>query len=474
MADILYPAHPVLIVDDELSSSLTLEALLNDLGITHTLICKDSREVEKILTTCTVSLILLDLQMPYISGEELIPIIRQKVPEIPIIIFTVNEDVQSAVRCMKKGVYDYFIKNKSAERLQPVLCKALEIAELKMVHKNLERKMLAPAIEHMEAFAGIVTRHQCMLAIFEYLEAVAPSTETVLITGETGTGKELIAKAIHTVSGRKGEFVAVNVAALDDTQFSDTLFGHGPGAFTDAKTPRKGLVELAQGGTLFIDEIADLGLDTQQKLLRLLEEREYRPLGIDHPRISNAKIVTATNKDIKKLIAAGKFRHDLYYRLNTHAIHLPPLRERKEDISILINFFVEEAARENNKKKPAVPEDVHEILLQYDYPGNVRELRALLYDAVIINKTGILSCEYFLNKLAFDNEALQTRVINPKSKHEIVFPEVLPTVKELKDLLYAEALKRVNGNKKIAAQILGVSRQAIIKRSNSELSREKI
>lgn len=467
MKESLYPFYPVLIVDDQMSSLRTMEELLKEWGITNVLLCDDSRHVQRLLTNEPVSLILLDLLMPHLSGEDLIPLLRQQVPETPIIVITAAEDVERAVRCMKKGVYDYFIKNKADERLQAVLRKALEITELKFVQKKLEQKILSPHIERPELFSGIVTRHPGMLSIFEYIEAIAPSSETVLITGETGTGKELIARQIHEASGRRGEFVAVNVAALEDTQFSDTLFGHAPGAFTDAKNSRKGLVELAQGGTLFIDEIADVNPDIQQKLLRLLEEKEYRPLGVDHPRISNARIIAATNKDLHKLIKMEKFRHDLYYRLHIHMIHLPPLRERSEDIPLLTDFFIGEIARENHKTRPQVPVDVYEALSLYPYPGNVRELRAVISDAVIANRTGSLAAEYFKDRLVLREEHASTDFVKKTEPEQVIFPRALPTLKQLKKILFTEALRRTNGNNKMAAQLLGISRQAFTKRSHA-------
>lgn len=465
MSESRYPYHPVLLIDDALPSLLTMKELLEEAGITHTLTCNDSREVERLLMEQSVSLILLDLCMPHINGEDLIPLIKRFQPEIPIIITTVTEDAEVVVRCIKKGAYDYLIKHKLKTRIQTVIQNALEVSELRQTRKSLEKKILAPHIEQPEFFSHIITCNPAMYAIFEYIEAVSRSSETVLVTGESGTGKECLAKAIHKASGRKGEFVAVNVAALDNTQFTDTLFGHGAGAFTDAKGPRKGLVELAQGGTLFIDEIADVSLDAQQKLLRFLEEKEYRPLGIDHVHFSNAKVIAATNKNIQQLIKLGQFRHDLFYRLNTHAIQIPPLRERKEDIPLLINFFAEKTALENNLKVPAVPDAVCQLLTFYAFPGNVRELRSLIIDAVITNKTGELSVRHFKTKLSGLAEISVPEIEQPVEK--IAFPKTLPTIKKTLNMLIKEALSRVKNNRKMAAQMLGITRQALERRLNT-------
>jgi DNA-binding NtrC family response regulator len=465
MSESIYPLYPVLIVDDEISALLTIEELLHEFGITNTRKCDDSRQVENLLTSQEFSIILLDLYMPHLGGEELIPVIRQMVPDIPIIIITASNDVHTAVECMKKGVFDYVVKSKADARLQPIIHKAIEIFELKNTQKKLERKLLTPRLDHPEVFSTIITRNRKMLSIFKYIEAVSGSSETVLITGESGSGKELIAKAIHKACGRKGEYVPVDVASIDASQFSDTLFGHAPGAFTDAKGVRKGLVEIAQGGTLFIDEIADVSLDVQQKLLRFLEEREYRPLGVDHPKISNAKLVAATNKDIPKLIKSNQFRHDLYYRLNVHSIQLPPLRERKDDIPLLVDFFIKDAAEENNKSVRRFSGKAYELLTRYDYPGNIRELRSLVFDMVITGISEEEAYEHFRNKLMIDEKALMSDCTF--SANSVVFPETLPTLRQLKGLLYDEAMKRVKGNKKQAARLLGISRQAISKRMSS-------
>lgn len=472
MAELLYPSHPVLIIDDEMPSLLTLEAVLNELGISHIILCDDSREAEKLLAEQTVSVILLDLKMPYISGENLIPVIKQKAPDAPIIIVTASTDVQSAVRCMKQGVYDYLLKNDTDERLRPVIRKALEIYELKQLNRHMEEKLRSPRIEHEDLFSSIITRSIKMLEVFEYIEAICHSPATVLITGETGTGKELVAKSIHTASGRKGEFVAINVAALDEAQFADTLFGHTPGAFTDAKGSRKGLVELAQGGTLFFDEVADISLETQQKLLRLLEEREFRPLGVDRSRISTARIVAATNKNLLQLVKSGAFRHDLFYRLHTHTIRLPPLRERQGDIPLLITHFITEAAKENDLKAPMVSADALELLTNYPYPGNIRELRALLYDCVLACKGKEITAAYLNKKYIPEQGADRSQASKENLAQEVIFPEVLPSLRQLKQLLFKEAIRRVNGNKTMAAKLLGISRQAIMKRSQVSRTRE--
>ena len=264
----------------------------------------------------------------------------------------------------------------------------------------LKQCLLGDSRHQREAFAEIITRDKAMGAVFRYVEAVAPSPYPVLITGETGTGKELVARAVHRLSARSGEFVAVNVAGLDDTMFSDTLFGHTKGAYTSADRPREGLITTAAEGTLFLDEIGDLAVASQVKLLRLLQDGAYHPLGADRPRQSRARIVVATNCDVLQAVNAGTFRKDLYYRLRTHHVQLPPLRERTGDLPLLVAHFVEKAALAVGKPTPTVPLALHQLLKSYCFPGNLRELEAMIVDAVARQRGRILSLESFKNAMS--------------------------------------------------------------------------
>ena len=299
----------------------------------------------------------------------------------------------------------------------------------------------------------------------------APSDLPVLITGETGTGKELLALSVHTVSHGQGELVAVNVAGLDDTMFSDTLFGHTKGAFTGADQARSGLITQAADGTLFLDEIGDLAIPSQVKLLRLLQEGTYYPLGADNPRQSSARVIVATNVDIVERVNAGAFRKDLYYRLRAHHLHVPPLRERQEDLSLLINHFLENAAQELNKPTPTPPMELYRLLKTYAFPGNVRELEAMIFDAVAQHQGGVLSLKTF-KSITFDRRNAPDD--GPQASDALenlssLFPDCLPTLKEAEQALITEALQRADGNQGIAAGMLGLTRQAL----NKRLTRQK-
>jgi two-component system nitrogen regulation response regulator GlnG len=315
-----------------------------------------------------------------------------------------------------------------------------------------------------EAFAEIVTQDPAMFAIFRYIEAIAPSPQPVLITGETGTGKELVARALHRLSQRPGELVAINLAGLDDALFSDSLFGHARGAYTGADRLREGLLTTAAEGTLFLDEIGDLTIPSQVKLLRLLQDGTYYPLGADQPRQSRARIIVATNADVVPGVAAGSFRKDLYYRLRTHHLQLPPLRSRAGDLPLLVRHFVDAAARVLNKPVPAIPPSLYPLLKTYCFPGNIRELEAMVFDAVTRHKGTVLPLQSFRNAIGVKPSLNDSELAEPSAAW--TFPDQLPTLNEAEKTLITEALARAEGNQGVAAGILGISRQALNKRLN--------
>ena len=348
-----YPDFGVLLVDDEpawlRSLSLTLERAA---GITNILTCQESRQVPELLANGEVGLVLLDLTMPHLSGEEILEIITEKFPEVAVIIISGLNQVETAVRCIRLGAYDYFVKTAEEDRLVAGVLRAIRMQELQQENREMSRHLLTGGLRRPEVFAPLVTGDRGMQTIFAYIEAVARSPQPLLITGESGVGKELLAQAAHTLSGCRGPLISVNVAGLDDTVFADTLFGHLRGAYTGADQARKGMIEEAAEGTLFLDEIGDLSIPSQVKLLRLLQEGEYFPLGSDRPRRLKARIIVATHCDLADKERNGTFRRDLYYRLRTHQVHIPPLRERKGDIPMLLDHLLELAARALGKKKP--------------------------------------------------------------------------------------------------------------------------
>ncbi|MCU0601674.1 MAG: sigma-54 dependent transcriptional regulator [Desulfobacterales bacterium] len=466
MSRTIYPQLPVMLVDDEAQALTSFEVTLRSAGVNHIMTCGDSREVMTVLGRQEIEIMLLDLWMPHVSGEELLRQIAAEYPDVPVVIVTGADDVETAVKCMKQGALDYIVKPVEKSRLVSSVKRGIELRELHRENQLLKARVLSDRVSRPEAFADIVTLSPAMRAVFQYAEAVAPSPRPVLVTGETGVGKELVARALHVLSGRKGGFVPVNVAGLDDHVFADTLFGHKKGAFTGAMEGRPGLLEQAASGTLFLDEIGDLSAVSQVKLLRLLQDGEYLPLGSDVAKRSDARILVATNQDLEAARNAGRFRKDLYYRLCGHHIHIPPLRDRPEDLAVLLDHFLGKAAESLGRKKPTPPDELTKLLAVYHFPGNVRELESMVYNAVSLHGSGKLSMEAFKAEI-FKRQPGLAGAVEPKpdeTASQLVFPEQLPTLRQIEQLLVDEALRRSGGNQSIAAAMLGITRQALNKR----------
>jgi len=465
-----YPVDPILVIDDEEAILLSIDTILQLAGFNNVITCSDSRQVASLVQQRTPSVVLLDLNMPHLNGEAIIEQMAASHPRVPVIVITGRVDAETAVDCMKSGASDYIVKPVEEERLLSTVKKALRtIAQPSPDDATGGDRHL----KNPEAFAAIVTASPRMYAIFRYIESIATTGQPVLIRGETGTGKELVARAVHTLSERTGPFVAINVAGLDDNVFSDTLFGHIRGAFTGADAGRPGMIEKAAGGTLFLDEIGDLTPASQVKLLRLLQEDEYLPLGSDSVRRSSARIITSTHVDLWDRQTKGQFREDLHYRLRTHRLRMPPLRERKEDLPPLIDHFLEKAARTLNKLHPKVPAELITLLETYPFPGNVRELQAMIFDAMAQHKNGILALTAFREHIALvrrQEEKLPQR--STEAGQPFTAAEPLPNIKQATRMLIEEAMIRANNNQSIAASLLGISQQALSKRLKS-LSQEK-
>lgn len=466
MNDIGHISTPVLLVDDEIQTLISYSIILKSTGIKEIVTIEDSRQVMPFLSKQRVSLIVLDLSMPFISGQELLTEINRDFPEVPVIIVTATNDIETAIECMKKGAKDYLLKPIEKNRFISSVERVLEIRDLQKEVSTLKHYLLTDDLKNPSAFSHIVTVSKKMQTIFKYVEAIAGSPFPILITGETGVGKELIARSIHLSDPDSKNFVAVNVAGLDDTMFSDTLFGHRKGAFTGADSHREGLILQAEGGTFFLDEIGDLNTQSQVKLLRLIQEKEYYQLGSDLPKKTNTHVVVTTNRDLKNIVNDGKFRKDLYYRLSAHQINIPPLRERKEDIPFLLYHFLEEASKSMNKQKPSSPSELITLLSTYNFPGNIRELQAFVYDAVARHKSGILSMESFKNVINKEKGSLNQDSSADREEEASAdqFLNNFPTLKKAEEYLINRALNQAKGNQGIAASILGITRQALNKR----------
>lgn len=462
----LYPAHPVLLVDDEEDILAVLKTALALAGITNTILCSGGSAALDLAQRREFEAVLLDVLMPGLKGDEILEELLRVQPDLPVIMVTGVDDVDLAVSCMRKGAYDYIRKPADSERIVSALNRAFELRTMRRERRNLSAGFLNPAPPKSEAFGELVTHSPAMLRIFQYCEAVAASPEPVLITGETGVGKELLARAIHAASARSGEFVAVNVAGLDENAFSDTLFGHVRGAFTGADRARGGFMERAAAGTLFLDEIGDLPLPTQIKLLRVLQERVFYPMGSDRSKPLTARIISATNRPIDELKNPQRFRADFYFRIATHSLTIPPLRQRPEDIAPLVDHFLAQATKTFGVAIE-FPSQAIELLFEHSFPGNIRELRGLVYDMAGRSQNDQPGLEALMEKISQSRPAL-----SPAAQDQMFSTFMrLPTLQESSEALVAEALKRARGNQRRAAHFLGITPQALssrLKRRSSD------
>lgn len=458
----LTPVNPLLLVDDEDSWLQSFKATLRSQGIDNVVILNDGTKVMKTLAERKFCAVAIDLMMPNVSGEELIPLIVEEHPELPVLVISGLNEIKAVVNCIRKGAFDFIVKTEDRNTLIAGVRHAIEIFELRQENNSLQQRFFKEVPDRPEYFSEIITAHKDMIAIFKYIEAISETSRAVLITGESGVGKELVARAVHKASGRKGDFVAVNIAGLDDNILSDTLFGHKKGAFTGANEARIGLVEKAKNGTLFLDEIGDMSSLSQTKLLRLLQEKEFMPLGSDMAKRSSARIVTATHQPIAEMQAQGRFRKDLFFRLRGHILQIPPLRNRMEDLPLLISHFAEEVKAETGMDLNVPVHEIADVLGGYSFPGNIRELQHMVHDAASFCRDGELKPKYFKKLLDASGDVGRIESV-PSSTESVSFGTRLPTLHDVRAKLIAEALRRTKGNQSSAAQLIGVTRQAISK-----------
>ncbi|MGL1888901.1 MAG: sigma-54 dependent transcriptional regulator [Reichenbachiella sp.] len=436
----------VLLIDDEDSILDISVEMLKSAGFKSVHTLNRSDDAIPFLENNDIDIVTIDLNMPDISGEDLLVKIALNFPHISVIIMSGVVDLDTVISCMKHGAKDYITKPVTFERLTTTILNASKEIRLRKENKRIQSKLLEGSVEHEEAFESLVTQSQYMQSIFAYAEAVATSELPVMITGETGTGKELMAKAIHDIRHKDERFVCCNVAGIDDVAFSDTLFGHLKGSFTGADSDRVGLIEKAQGGTLFLDEIGDLAKESQVKLLRLLQEGEYYPLGSDEPKKSDAWVVVATNCELGN---DSNFRKDLYFRLNAHRIELPPLRDRPEDIPLLVKHFVTKYSDKTTEEEiEGLVIEIEEALAHKSLEGNIRELQGFVADMVLTG--GALKMP--TREVGLNNSELE--------KVSLSFDR-FPKMNEMKNQLIAMALEKSGGNKAEAAKLLGVSSQTV-------------
>ena len=440
----------VLIVDDEVGTRESLRMILkNDYEL---FLAKNAEEALLQFKEQCPDVILLDIILPDLDGLKVLEKIKQKEPEAIVIMITATRTVKTAVEAMKLGAYDYITKPFDMDELCLVISRALTTQALEK-----EVKYLREEIDKSFGFENIIGRSKVIEDIFKMVRQIADSKSTVLIMGESGTGKELISRAIHYNSNRRNfPFVTINCAAIPETLIESELFGHEKGAFTNAIERKLGRFEVAQQGTLFLDEIGELSLTTQSKILRFLEEKEFTRVGGSKTIKVDVRLITATNKDLTQLLKKGSFREDLYYRINVVPILIPPLRERKEDIPLLLDYFVRKFNQENNKSVKGVSKEASELIMNYEWPGNVRELENLIERVIALTSNEYIQA----NELPFSLiniskiNGLKEYILNGKVSF-------LKAEEEFERGIILDVLKRTNYVQSHAAEILGISRRIL-------------
>jgi DNA-binding NtrC family response regulator len=434
----------ILVADDEKNIREGLrEALALD-GY-EVLTAADGREAQDIVNRGEVDLLVTDLKMPRLSGEELLKNIASQFPTLPVIILTGHGTIESAVQAMHDGAYDFLTKPVNLDRLSLLARRALASRELALQNRAMQEEL-----ERRSGFASIIGRSAEMKQVFEMVRQVAPSRSSVLITGESGSGKEMIAEALHYNSPRKDKaFIKVHCAALTETILESELFGHEKGAFTGAIARKRGRFELAHLGTLFLDEIGEINQNVQIKLLRVLEEKRFERVGGEETIEVDVRLIAATNRDLKEAISRGIFREDLYYRLNVVNIHVPPLRERKEDIPLLAAAFLREFAQENGKAIEGIDAKARLALYNYSWPGNVRQLRNSVESAVVMARAATVTME-----------DLPPNIRGEPGEDSLRLP-LGTSLADVEKEVIRSTLAREAGNKSRTAEILGIGRKTL-------------
>ncbi len=443
----------ILIVDDEKHTRDGLMAALEDDYDVY--VARDAEEAFRLLDSEKFDIVLTDLRM---AGKSGLKVVEKTVslPDKPIcIMMTAYGNVETAVEAMKRGAYDFLTKPLNLEKLEILIKRALQSKQVEKENVSLHTRL-----DKKYSFQGIVGHSQALQLVIEQVQQVAPSKATILLTGETGTGKELIAQMIHQNSPRaRGPFVPVHCAALPTNLLESELFGHEKGAFTGAAEKRLGRFEAAEGGTLFLDEIGEIDASTQVKLLRFLESKTFERVGSIKPITVDLRLVCATNRDLLKMVGKGEFREDLYYRLNVIPIHLPPLRERREDIPVLLNHYISYFANENNLPPVQLSPEALAILETYAWPGNIRELRNFCENSVVMRQGGVLS-PYDLDPRFLQKERPEGLRDSSSAPNAFIMQNPLSKEENEKRLL-RNALVEAKGNRTQAARLMGISRRTL-------------
>lgn len=436
--------YSILIIDDEKSQRDILSGFLSKKGY-KVYTAESGTQGLKLVKEKIIDIILSDFKMPEMTGIEILEEVSLINPNIGFVIITAYGTVENAVKAMRLGAIDYISKPVNLDELEIMLNRIIE-------NKNLisENLLLREQLQEKNRISSIISQSSKMEDVINLASRSANSRATILVMGENGTGKEVIARAIHYISSRNDKpFIAINIPALSENLLESELFGHEKGSFTGAEKLRKGRFELANGGTLFLDEIGDMSVSTQIKILRVLQEHQFERVGGSEPIEVDVRIIAATNQDLEKKIREGTFREDLYYRLNVVTIKIPPLRERKEDISMLVEHFIDLYCKENNRNKLEVSKEAFDMLMKYNYPGNIRELENIIERAVVLTRGDTIT----LNDLPIHLKGFKEELSRPVLGKGTL-PEQVEAVE--KELIY-DALKESGGNQTKAGKLLGIT-----------------
>ena len=448
--------HRILVIDDERPILVTLEAFLQRHGYQVDTAPTASQGL-KLLKTKSPSLVLLDLQLPDAEGLQTLDSIKNDSPEMPVIILTAHDTLHNAIESIKRGAYHFISKPYAPEELLSLIEKALEKQSLLRETEKLRQKteQLEKRLEIAETRLTPIFKSKRMQEIDELITAMAPSDANVLIVGESGVGKEIIANVIHARSRRAGKpMVKLNCAAFPQTMIEGELFGYVKGAFTGAMNDFAGMIAAAEGGTLFLDEISDMPMDLQTRFLRVLQEREYRPLGSTQIMKADFRVIASTNRPVAEALSKNFLRSDLYYRLNTFQIEVPPLRERKQDIPPLIASFLRQFAQQLEKPEPTIVPDAFQKLLDYAWPGNVRELQNAIEYAVVLSRRELIGVKELPDEVQLPTVLQQAeRGVPPRTG--------VQSLDDVERNTILQALAECHGNKKKAAELLGIQRPTL-------------
>ena len=443
----------VLIVDDEKAIRWSLGEALRNEGY-DVAEAENGKTAIKSFRDDPADIVILDLKLPDKNGLDILKTLKKEDADLPVIMMTAYGEVETAVEALKSGAYDFMLKPFQLEKMKVAIRHALETRQLRTELDGIRRKDRENY--NIKSFIG---KSEVMQEVFQTIRKIGESrASTILIHGESGTGKELVARAIHDASegGKSRPFLEINCAALPETLLESELFGHEKGAFTDAKMRKRGLFELAEGGTIFLDEIGEMGVTLQSRLLRVLENKTFRRVGGVKDLRVNTRIISATNRDLKLSIKEGMFRNDLYYRLQVIPINLPPLRERKEDIQLLTNHFISIFNKEFKKNIKKAGKEVLKVLQGYSWPGNVRELKNVIERAILLDAEDELLPEYIPAEIS--GECLAEGEIDVAGGLAGIGPI---SIREMEKILIMKTLEETGGNKSMAARILGISRQTL-------------